>query len=730
MRKTKPVILTGDTRIDGILQETQWKGPITYSFPKSASEYSSNPEAIFKPVTKAMQLAAQFALDGTGFSKGAKAFSVAGFTKLELNQLEIGGDLRYATTTNKNTPTAFASYPDETESAGDSWFGINYNYRNPVAGNYAWHTHLHETGHALGLKHPHDIVSPFTPLLDNEYNGMEYTVMSYNSRNGGSNYSYNNSTWDYAQTYMTFDVRALQLMYGANYSTNSGNTIYKWRPDSSTTLIDGEVAIAPGGEQILITIWDGGGNDTYDFAAYKDSLRLDLSPGASNYTNSRQLASSTSAKGIVYNALLYRGDTRSLIENAIGGSGDDNISGNQAGNSLRGNDGNDSIYGFEGNDILNGGAGVDILDGGNGSDTASYFDRPVTAGKGVIADLRTGTNNADDRYISIENLQGSNFSNDQLNGSESNNVLKGEGGNDRLNGFGGVDQIYGGDGNDNLIGGTGNDRLDGGNGRDSLAGQEGNDRLYGGNENDYLRGWTGNDALNGGAGNDRLIGDDGNDGLLGGAGNDRLEGGNGRDNINGQQGNDSLYGGNDDDFLRGWSENDYMNGGDGNDRLIGDNGNDRLIGGNGNDRLQAGNQRDVLTGDKGNDSLYGGNDNDTLRGGSDNDYLTGDAGNDRLLGDNGNDRLNGGSGNDLLTGGQGADVFIFAKGSGIDRVTDFDSKEDHLQFARNAGLNLSNYLSHANIVNGNHCEIEYAGGKVTLLNVDDLNELNGTLLFA
>ena len=56
------------------------------------------------------------------------------------------------------------------------------------------------------------------------------------------------------------------------------------------------------------------------------------------------------AHGNVYNAAQFNGDPRSLIENAVGGSGNDTLVGNDADNVLRGNSGNDSI---------DGGAGID-----------------------------------------------------------------------------------------------------------------------------------------------------------------------------------------------------------------------------------------------------------------------------------------------------------------------------------------------------------------------------------
>ena len=68
-------------------------------------------------------------------------------------------------------------------------------------------------------------------------------------------------------------------MYGANYNTNSGNTVYKWSPTTGQMSINGVGQGAPAGNKIFMTIWDGGGNDTYDFSNYTTNLSVDLQPG-------------------------------------------------------------------------------------------------------------------------------------------------------------------------------------------------------------------------------------------------------------------------------------------------------------------------------------------------------------------------------------------------------------------------------------------------------------------
>ena len=53
-------------------------------------------------------------------------------------------------------------------------------FNSPVKGNYAWMGILHETGHALGLKHGHE-----APAVSPDRDSLEYTVMTYRSYPGG-----------------------------------------------------------------------------------------------------------------------------------------------------------------------------------------------------------------------------------------------------------------------------------------------------------------------------------------------------------------------------------------------------------------------------------------------------------------------------------------------------------------------------------------------------------------
>lgn len=147
------------------------------------------------------------------------------------------------------------------------------------------------------------------------------------------------------------------------------------------------------------------------------------------------------------------------FENAIGSAYDDVIYANSTGGTISGAAGSDVLGLYFAN------SRVTVLDGGSGVDTAAFnFE--------VNADLRNLSTQYSSgsafRFVSIENLNGSGFS-DNLTGDDGANTLDGGSGNDTLYGGGGNDTLMGGDGNDRLEGGTGVDRLDGGAGDDTIS---------------------------------------------------------------------------------------------------------------------------------------------------------------------------------------------------------------------------------------------------------------------
>lgn len=372
------VAASGGAVVDALMSGSTWlDATITYSFPTTGGDYvdyaTSEPDGIVGLSAK-MKTAARFALDRDDGNAANDGFSLEGFSDVTVTFVTTdAAHLRVAQTTENpfGYDTAWGGNPWWNPEAGDVWFHTEvFDYTAPEPGAHEWRTHLHEIGHALGLKHGHADEGTGYGVLPAAMDGFEYSLMTYRNH-PGSGIGIPYGTDSAPQTYMMADIAALQYLYGADFDTNSGNTTYRWTPGSSRTWVDGAVAIDPDGGRIFATIWDGGGTDTYDLGAYATDLMLDLRPGKHSLFSSAQaadLGGGVSAKGNIYNALQYEGDKRSLIENARGGSGDDTITGNAGRNALFGNNGKDVLDGLAGKDKLAGGGGGDILKGGGGND--------------------------------------------------------------------------------------------------------------------------------------------------------------------------------------------------------------------------------------------------------------------------------------------------------------------------------------------------------------------------
>ncbi|WP_068955654.1 M10 family metallopeptidase C-terminal domain-containing protein [Pararhizobium polonicum] len=404
---------TGDQYIDGILYGTQWAGPITYSFADDFSDFGATyPHSItgFQQVSDIQQNAIQSILEGA-VNSGTALFTYGSFTQVSnldislaadpfgSSDLTIGGTDQFD---GYNLPTArVADFPElsQISSGGDVWFGNDYaSYRTPELGSYAWITHIHEFGHAVGLSHGQDAgttIPGFEFAIPHDRDSMEFSVMTYRSYIGGLTDGYTNETYGYAQTLMMYDIAAIQYLYGADFDTNSGNTVYSWSQTTGELFVDGIGQGAPGGgiggaaNRVFLTIWDGNGKDTYDFSTATDNALIDLSPGGWSLVSQVQradLGRGAHANGNVYNALQFEGDARSLIENAKGGSGNDEIGGNSAVNILEGNGGDDVLIGKAGSDKLFGGAGADTLYGDFRTPADTY------TGTGLFTEISDTTN--------------------------------------------------------------------------------------------------------------------------------------------------------------------------------------------------------------------------------------------------------------------------------------------------------------------------------------------------
>ncbi|WP_342077705.1 fasciclin domain-containing protein [Yoonia sp. SS1-5] len=167
-----------------------------------------------------------------------------------------------------------------------------------------------------------------------------------------------------------------------------------------------------------------------------------------------------------------------------------------------------------------------------------------------------------------------------------------------------------------------------------------------------------------------------------------------------------LLAGNNTDLEIGTDGRDYIHTGRGDDFVNGKGGKDFILLGSGDDVGFGGDGRDLISGWRGDDHIDGGGDSDRLYGGKGDDMVSGGAGRDMIFGGRGDDIINGGTEDDMLFGGRGADTFIFVEGDGMDKIRDFNHRQDQIDLSAygfdgidDLGISTSGHSTHIDLGN-------------------------------
>jgi serralysin len=379
--------LTGDHAIDAITHGYYWRLDATRTIDwalASGWTYWANPPAMAQAL-------------GTMFSwisyYANVRFNYVGSYASPTAAYAAGSEITISNAANGSvlTPQGVLGYglfafPDSAAryyvgEAGDVFINASANLPSYAPGSEGWFLFLHEIGHTLGLKHPHDDGGTGRPTFNQlgigSVNKDWFSIMSYND-----DYAWNQFSWDPVSP-MILDVLALQYLYGKNMATNAGDSTLQLSRTNYYT-----------------TYWDAWGQDTVSAESSNEGWSIHLpDTRLSNLVDTRS-GYAMPLRDVGSSSLTTLFWLAGDLENATGSSSADWLYGTSASNALNGGGGDDYLYG---------GGGSDVLTGGTGTDTAGYAGAlreyaVRKSGSSIQVQHKPGTDGTD-LLFSIERLQ-------------------------------------------------------------------------------------------------------------------------------------------------------------------------------------------------------------------------------------------------------------------------------------------------------------------------------------
>jgi hypothetical protein len=396
---SKLPVTSGDKNIDAVLAGgSYWWHPIGSLAQKSLVNVSDN----IKQLNGASNTIYYGFLEGTESYLSSKDLS--GFTKMDDGQKtavktafdylstlinvefkldETKADIEFGTNS-QSTSAGYASFPlgnggnpsvlmlDNSDNPGNS--GENL----ASAGSYGWETLIHEMGHAMGLKHPgaYDAGGGKAPppYLSSATDNRAMSIMSYNDPIASQllNISGNQTSYTYSltpsnpSTYQTYDLAALQYLYGAKKSTLASDVSMDdqysqfrtlWAPQVGGVVLNAAATTRAN----LFELRQGGyssismrSTDAEKITEIKEKfLKLNLSDAAATSEASKlysNLKAAKNSKKIALNNLLYNGKNNlalsygSSFSSVIGGAARDKFYVGNYSALINGGGGSDTVY--------------------------------------------------------------------------------------------------------------------------------------------------------------------------------------------------------------------------------------------------------------------------------------------------------------------------------------------------------------------------------------------------
>jgi hypothetical protein len=187
---------------------------------------------------------------------------------------QANADIAFGANDQGGLSNGYAYRPNGSPTPGKTYVmlakeGTYSSEANFSPGSYNWSTIIHETGHALGLKHPGNYNAgggggPGGPYLGESLDTQQYSMMSYvpHAQNQAVYYS----------SPMLYDIAALQYLYGAKPAgSTASNGVFTFNPNTQPWFVK--------------TLYSKKATDKIDLSALSNASTINLNAGTFSSVN-------------------------------------------------------------------------------------------------------------------------------------------------------------------------------------------------------------------------------------------------------------------------------------------------------------------------------------------------------------------------------------------------------------------------------------------------------------